>query len=303
MALILIADDDPDLRAVIRDALRAGGHEVEAVPNGTAALEFVRTHKPDLAVLDYRMGRPDGFEVCRAIKDSPRTGHVPVLILTAEGAVESRLDGFDAGADDYLAKPFDPRELIARTGALLRLARRGLDRNPTSGLPGGRAIERELARRADRAEPVAVCYFDLEHFKPFGDHFGFARADRTIRAAGETLQEAVSHSDGFVGHVGGDDFLVFVPAEEARPLVERVRGEFAGRLEEIVGEEVARKGCYVGHDREGNQRTFRLTRFTVVIVHTDLSRWPSADALGERVAELKAQAKRSEEDGLLEVWL
>ena len=301
MPLILIADDDADLRAVIRDALRAAGHDVEEAPNGTAALDFVRTHKPDLAILDYRMGRPDGFEVCRTIKDSPRTGHIPVLILTAEGALESRLDGFDAGADDYLAKPFDPRELIARTSALLRLARRGLDRNPTSGLPGGRAIERELARRADRAESVAVCYFDLEHFKPFGDRFGFTRADRTIRAAGEVLQEAVSDTDGFVGHVGGDDFLVFVAADEARSVVERAQTTFDDRLREIVGGEVAQEGSYLGHDREGRERRFRLTRFTVVIVHTDLSRWTSADALGERVAELKGQAKRSEEDGVLEV--
>jgi len=303
MSLILVADDDADLRAVIHDTLESAGHQVEEAPNGTAALAFIRTHKPDLALLDYRMGRPDGFEVCKAIKDSPQTGHIPVLILTAEGAVESRLGGFDAGADDYLAKPFDPRELIARTNALLRLARRGLDRNPTSGLPGGRAIEREMARRAEVSEPVAVCYFDLEHFKPFGDHFGFTRADRTIRAAGEAVQEAVSGTGGFVGHVGGDDFLVFIHPDEARPVVERVQREFDRRVRDIVGDEVARSGSYVGHDREGEERTFRLTRFTVVIVHTDLSRWPSADALGERVAELKGQAKRAEKGGVLEARL
>src|SRR5690606_38539754 len=106
---------------MVGDVLRAAGHHVRLASNGRAALRAVEEAPPDLIVLDYRMGPPDGFEVCRALKADPRFEHLPVLILTAEGGVEDRLQGFDSGADDYLPKPFDARELTARVRALLRL--------------------------------------------------------------------------------------------------------------------------------------------------------------------------------------
>jgi DNA-binding response OmpR family regulator len=153
MSRILLAEDDDALRRMTSMVLSSAGHEVREAPDGTRALEELRRETPDLVVLDYRMGEPDGFEVCRRIKHDPATAHLPVLILTAQGRIEDRLGGFDAGADDYLAKPFDTRELLARVAALLRLARRGLDRNPTSGLPGGEAIYQELERRRGWASP------------------------------------------------------------------------------------------------------------------------------------------------------
>src|SRR5262249_25461066 len=144
MSQILFAEDDDALRRMTAEVLASAGYRVRAVPNGTEALAEVSRQVPDLVVLDYRMGEPDGFEVGRRIKQDPRTAHVPVLILTAQGRIEDRLGGFDAGADDYLGKPFDVRELLARVSALLRLAARGRDRNPTTGLPGGEAIYAEL---------------------------------------------------------------------------------------------------------------------------------------------------------------
>src|SRR5690606_19347324 len=105
----------------------AAGHEIRVASSGAEALENLKHGEPSVVVLDYRMGTPDGLEVCRRIKENPRFAHLPVLILTGESELESRLRGFDAGADDYLAKPFDPRELLARVHAMLLLARRGLD--------------------------------------------------------------------------------------------------------------------------------------------------------------------------------
>ena len=156
MSRILIAEDDDALRRLVAQVLVSAGHQVRDVPDGASALEALGREVPDLVVLDYRMGEPDGLEVCRRIKRDPALAHVPVLILTAQGGIEDRLDGFDAGADDYLPKPFDPRELRARTSALLRAAERGRDRNPTTGLPGGETIYRELERRRAAGGAFAV---------------------------------------------------------------------------------------------------------------------------------------------------
>ena len=187
MSEILFADDDEALRRMIGELLRHAGHAVRLAENGHEALAEVRRAAPDLVILDYRMGTPDGFTVCRTIKDDPRVAHVPVLILTGESRIEDRLGGFEAGADDYLAKPFDARELLARVTALLRQAQRALDRNPTTGLPGGVAIEREIDRRRAGGQPFSVVYFDLDDFKPFADRFGFAVADEAIREAGRSI--------------------------------------------------------------------------------------------------------------------
>ena len=215
MSEILFADDDPAMREMVSQVFGSAGYRVRVAENGDEALAELRRSEPDIAVLDYRMGVPDGLQVCRSIKSDPRLEHVPVLILTGESEIESRLAGFDAGADDYLAKPFDPRELLARVRAMLLLAQRGLDRNPTSGLPGGEAMYREFERHRREGKTFCICYLDLDFFKPFSDRFGFAAADKVIRTVGSILI-GVTGTGTFVGHVGGDDFVVFVACRDAR---------------------------------------------------------------------------------------
>jgi DNA-binding response OmpR family regulator len=302
MSRILFAEDDDALRRMTTQVLASAGHEVRDVPNGTAALDELRQRLPDLVVLDYRMGDPDGFEVCRRIKHDPAMAHVPVLILTAQRGIEDRLGGFDAGADDYLAKPFDPRELLARVAALLRLAQRGRDRNPTTGLPGGEAIYQELERRRELGVPFAVTYFDLDFFKPFSDRFGFAVADAAIREAAAALTTATrGRVDVFVGHVGGDDFVLCSPPEDARRLAEDARRRFDLGLSRHLPAGAVAEGTYHGRDRDGVEREFPLTQLSAAVVQVDPDRWPSMERLGEIVAEAKRAAKAAEGGGISEV--
>jgi PleD family two-component response regulator len=290
MSRILFAEDDDALRRMTVQVLASAGHEVRDVPGGAEALAELARAVPDLVVLDYRMGHPDGFEVCSRIKHDPATAHVPVLILTAQRSIEDRLGGFDAGADDYLAKPFDPRELLARVNALLRLAQRGRDRNPTTGLPGGQAIYQELERRRATGTRFAVGYFDLDFFKPFSDRFGFAIADAAIREAAAALTGAArAEPETFAGHVGGDDFVMITPLEPAVRLAEDARRRFDAGLRRHLPGGVGE--VYRGLDRDGHEREFPLTRLSAAIVRIDPARWPTMAHLGEVVAEAKRQAK------------
>ena len=308
MADIVFADDEPHIRRLVAKVLDRSGHRVREAPDGASALAEIRRALPDMAVLDYRMGTPDGFEVCRMIKTDPRLSHLPVLILTGEGRIENRLDGFSAGADDYLAKPFDPRELAARVEALLRLSRSGLDRNPTSGLPGGEALEREFARWAERHEVIAVCYLDLDDFKPFSEHFGFSVADAVIRDLGEVLSVVAAEASGeaFAGHVGGDDFILLVEPERARSVVRRAQEDFLRAVRKRIPEEDRQRGSYRAEDREGVVREFPLTRLSAAIVRVPAARMNLLDRLGERISAAKQAAKQkkgSTEGGLLELDL
>lgn len=300
MSDIIYADDDAAMRAMVSEVLRAGGYDARAVSSGGEALEAVRDRPPELVILDYRMGRPDGFEVCQRLKDDPRTAHIPVLILTAKDATEFRLKGFDAGADDYLAKPFDARELLARVRALLRLTRQGLDRNPTSTLPGGDAIYREYARRRATGEPFALSYFDLDNFKSFGDRFGFSTADALIRETALALAASATGGAEFLGHVGGDDFLLMSSRERARHVVEEAQGRLLESLGSHVPPEVLAAGVYRGVDRDGREREIPLTRLTAAILYLDPAEHPSLNELGAVIARAKNDAKL-ESSGILEI--
>lgn len=297
MSTILFADDDPAMREMVSQVFTAAGHEIRVASSGAEALENLKHGEPSVVVLDYRMGTPDGLEVCRRIKENPRFAHLPVLILTGESELESRLRGFDAGADDYLAKPFDPRELLARVHAMLLLARRGLDRNPTSGLPGGEAMYREFERNREQGERFCVCYLDLDFFKPFSDRFGFAVADQVIRAVGATLI-SVTTAGTFVGHVGGDDFVIFTDCSDARERMVRAQRGLREALRAILPDGAGERETYAGVDREGVRREFPLTRLTAAIIEIDPSGLESMFDLSEMVAEAKRLSKRPGGDGL-----
>lgn len=119
MAHILVADDDVDIRELVEFKLSTLGHEVVAVADGTSAVEEARRRRPDLAVLDVMMPGMSGLEAVRIIREEPGLADLPVILLTARAQESDRETGFDSGADDYITKPFSPRELAARVETLL----------------------------------------------------------------------------------------------------------------------------------------------------------------------------------------
>ncbi len=301
MSYIVYADDHRDMREMVRALLASSGHEVEPVDDGRAALAAVQAREPDLLILDVMMPGMSGLDACRAVKANPFTARVPVLMLTAEGQIEAKVEGFEAGADDYLAKPFDPRELRARVTALLRLVRREADRNPTSGLPGGRAIEEEILRRIEREDTFAVCYLDIDHFKPFADTFGFAAADAVIKGTGTAIVDVVAGSSDtdvpgealdFAGHVGGDDFLIVVRTARAEQVVRDSAQRFRDVIGRVVGYEALQRGAFAGVDRDGQIRCFPIAQMSAAVVTVRPEHWVSISHLGALAADAKRRAKR-----------
>jgi diguanylate cyclase (GGDEF)-like protein len=301
VSYILYADDHEEMRLMVKALLTSSGHEVGLVPDGRAALDAVQEREPDLLLLDVMMPRLSGLEACRAVKSNPFTARIPVLMLTAEGEIESKVEGFEAGADDYLAKPFDARELRARVSALLRLVRREADRNPTSGLPGGRAIEEEILRRVERGETFAVIYLDIDHFKPFADTFGFAAADMVIKDTGSAVVDAVTAQGGgpgdaatmdFVGHVGGDDFLIVTQTARAERVVQDSTRRFRDVIGRVIGYDALERGAFPGVDRDGTIKRFPIARMSAAVVNVRPNDWVSISHLGALAADAKRRAKQ-----------
>lgn len=120
MSLVLLVEDEPDLRELVAHHIRAAGHEVVGCAQGQEGLRLARQRRPDLVLLDLMLPDMSGVDVCRQLRGDPATARIPVLMLTARSAELDRVHGFEAGADDYVVKPFSSRELVLRVRALLR---------------------------------------------------------------------------------------------------------------------------------------------------------------------------------------
>ena len=187
MPTVLVADDDPTVRQVLGDYLRRAGLDVVAVEDGAAAL--AAAGGVDVAVLDVMMGPPDGLEVCRLLRADPATAHLPVIVLTALGDEVDRIVGFETGADDYVAKPFSPREMVLRVQSVLR---RSAPAEPAGAAAGDRRRDGDLdldpvARRAWRAgEPLHLTARELDLLLFWLDHPGqvFSRDELMRRVWG-----------------------------------------------------------------------------------------------------------------------
>ena len=169
MSRILVVEDDVDIASLIVHYLAPAGHESEVVANGSDALPAARKRPPDLIILDRMLPGLDGLEICRALRADENLGAVPILMLTARAEEVDRIAGFDTGADDYVTKPFSPKELVARIGALLRRVRRGpVDEHVLRYGPLVVDVERHVVTDGDRevrltAKEYLLLRYFLEH--------------------------------------------------------------------------------------------------------------------------------------------
>ena len=178
---LLVVDDDPFIARLLEIELRAAGYDVRVASDGALALAAAQERCPDLVLADVMMPNMDGFELTRRLRQDPRTAAVSIIMLTARGLSADKLEGFAIGADDYIVKPFDTPELLARIRGVLRRSRDMRAQSPLTGLPGNIRIEEEIDRQVDEGTPFALLYADLDHFKAFNDHYGFMRGDQALR--------------------------------------------------------------------------------------------------------------------------
>src|SRR6476660_499367 len=161
---LLVVDDDPFIARLREIELSAAGYQVRVANDGEQAIQLVQQDAPDLVITDVMMPHVDGFELTRLLRQDPRTAAVSIIMLTARGLSADKLEGFAIGADDYIVKPFDTPELLARIRGVLRRAKEMRAQSPLTGLPGNVRIEEEIDGLVGRGEDFALLYADLDHF-------------------------------------------------------------------------------------------------------------------------------------------
>jgi diguanylate cyclase (GGDEF)-like protein len=293
---VLVVDDDRNLRKIISTNLELAGYEVGTASDGREALSKIEQDVPDLLLLDLMMPHMDGYEVARRVRShaNPTIANVPIIILTAKGETEDKLRGFEAGADDYITKPFGPRELLARVRAKIRRVEVDSSLSPLTRLPGNLAIEGELRRRIDDNEKFAVLYLDLDNFKAFNDVYGFTHGDEAIQLVARVSVDAVRRRgtpNDFVGHIGGDDFIIATSADRSEEIAQEVVDEFDRNIRVLYSSKDLRQGYIETRDRRGALNRFPIMSLSIAIVSNEAHQLTNYAQIGETAAELKRYAK------------
>ncbi len=292
---ILVVDDDPDIARFVEVNLRSAGYEVSVASDGEEALLKAGALRPDLVLLDVMMPRIDGFEVAHRLRRNPQTSNTSIIMLTAKALATDKVLGLTAGADDYIIKPFDPIELLARVKGTLRRAKEMRNLSPLTGLPGNIRIQEEIERMVREDLSFAVIYADLDNFKAYNDLKGFVRGDRLIQTTARTLQDAVvefAGSEGFVGHVGGDDFVAVVPPGVAEDVAKRIVVTFDAQIHEFYEPEDVERGYIQVEDRKGVLQRLPLAGISVGVATTSVRTFAHYGEAVSIATEMKQFAKR-----------
>ncbi|MDG4824480.1 response regulator [Asanoa sp. WMMD1127] len=295
LGLILIVDDDEDIARFVGISLKLHGFDVMHARDGQEALELIERIRPDLCVVDLMMPRIDGVELTQRLRADPMNAALPIIMLTAKGLTVDKVHGLRAGADDYMVKPFDTSELVARVESTLRRNREYREVSPLTGLPGNTRISREITDRVRNGADYAVAYIDIDRFKSVNDVYGFGRGDEFIGALARSLHRAVTVAGlppAFLGHIGGDDFVIVCAPPQVRPLAEQAVLDFEKTTDGLYDERDAARGYVEVRDRRNNiQRAALVTLSIGVALSSGDRRFNDPREIIALANEMKSVAK------------
>ena len=270
------------------------GLPVTTVPQAAAIEQRVLRALPTLVVVDADSAGAAGLELCARLKADPYTAIVPLAAVTSRHATDVVRKWFAAGADEVITPLFEPGEQSGRLDALVTRAERDVAVNPSTRLPGTTEIEREIRRRMELGELFAVCYADLDHFKEFNDRYSYYDGDRVIYILSRILHDVVKgmlDRRGFVGHIGGDDFIFVVPIEAIGEVCGEVLDVFDTLIPYQYNEQDRRAGYYFGKDRRGQLHRVPLMTLSIGVVTNQHRRFAHPAQVSELATEMKSYAK------------
>ena len=285
---ILIAEDDPVSRRLLETFLDQWGYEVEVTCDGSEAWELLREPKaPNLVISDWMMPDMDGLELCRKIREMEKSDYIYFIILTSKDRKEDVVKGLEAGADDYLVKPFNKEELKYRVKigeriiALEHRIRQLAATDPLTGILNRRAfierMEDEIYRSYRQTAPMCLILADIDHFKNINDSYGHQVGDLVLQRFADTLSSSSRRYD-FVGRYGGEEFVVCLPGI-GLPRARSVAGRLRKRVQEMK------------ISTPDNSRSLQITA-SFGISYLQLGSLESVDSITRRADEAMYRAKR-----------
>lgn len=290
---IVFAPDGNPLPDEVSGWLAARGVPVTPIANEGDLMSRALRGRPDVVVFDARTRPEQALRACARLKADSYTAVVPGAVVVAPGA-GSVTDALAASADEVVHAAMPAAELRHRLDGMMRRAHRDVHVHPSTRLPGAPEIEAEIGRRLAARAAFAVCYADLDHFKEYNDRYSYNEGDRVIRILARILHDVargMCPDDGFVGHIGGDDFIFVVPVAAASPIAQEVIAIFDALVPYQYSEQDRNAGYFFGKDRRGQLHRVPLMTVSIGIVTTERRTFTNAAHVSELATEMKSYAK------------
>jgi PleD family two-component response regulator len=291
---VLVVEDDSDISNMLQLYFKSQGYEVYVAPRGGVALEMTRQKMPNVIVLDIMLPDIDGYEVCRQLRTNLRTSHIPIIFLTQKDERSDKIHGLELGADDYITKPFDVEELRLRVRNTIKSAEIASLTSPSTGLASGRLIEQQL-RELLRKPDWGILYIGIDGLDAFNEAYGFVAGEEVLRFTGMLLNDVIDEmgtADDFIGHIGGDDFIIISRKEMIAPL----RAEIITRFNDNVGTHydfmTRMQGYLAVKDDDGNEVHVPLMMLQVGALTSDESSFTDIREVTEMAAEARRQSRK-----------
>src|SRR5258708_4024656 len=299
MANILVVEDERLIARLLKETLQIEGYQVVTVLRGEDAVQYTLRETAHLVLLDMKLPDMDGYEVIRQLRSHTKSMHIPIIVQSALADCIHKVRAFEMGADDYVTKPFNTEELLARVRTQLRRVQQNF-LSPLIGLPGSYQVELAIKRKLTSADPWSILYLDLDNFKAFNDVYGFLTGNDLIRLVGRVCQRVVrdaGNTDDFVGHIGGDDYVIVTTPDRAQTLCRMIRDAYRIESRALYHPEDLRRGSISGVDRKGRPYQFPLVSLSIGVVNSQVRRSHTLQEGSYLAPEAKCHPKQATDNG------
>ncbi|HEX4208426.1 MAG TPA: response regulator [Ktedonobacteraceae bacterium] len=295
MSSILVVESERLVTGFLQENLGVDEYYVAMIPNGKDAVRFALRDMPALIVIDATLPGIDTYQLIQRLRDHPKSMHIPIILLSAHTSLAEKVQALEAGVDSYIVKPFNHNELSALVHRhLSRVQQTSL--SPLTRLPGGLQLERAIDYKLRGLKPWSILYLDLDNFKAFNDAYGFLSGNDMILLVGYICQRIVydyGNDDDFVGHVGGDDFVIVTTPDREDRICERILAVYKQESAALYRDDDLKRGTISGADRKGRPFQFPLVSLSIGVVSDPFRCSHGIDEVGTLAAEAKLCAKRS----------
>jgi PleD family two-component response regulator len=304
---ILVVEDDFDISNMLRIYFGGQGYEVQVAPRGNDALTMTRKQLPNLIVLDIMLPDMNGYDVCRELRETTRTSHIPIIFLTQKDERSDKIAGLELGADDYITKPFDIEELKLRVQNSINATNRVAQLNPISNLPMGRLIEDHLRNLMRSNKGWAYIDLKINNFDPFTEVYQFVAGDDVLRFMALLMNEVVDElgtPEDFLGHPGKDNFVLITHSKTLDPFKQRLVERFDNEVKQHYSFIDRDRGYMLVPDPEQGERQVQLMNLSVGSVSTETHQFSDIREITELAAEDRRRGLSGEDAGpkILTSW-
>ncbi len=297
---ILVVEDDFDISNMLRIYFSGQQYEVQIAPRGSEALAMTRKQLPHLIILDIMLPDMNGYDVCRELRTTTRTSHIPIIFLTQKDERSDKIAGLELGADDYITKPFDIEELKLRVQNAIAAANRQAHIDSKSGLPTGRLIEDHLRSLMHTEKAWSYMDIKINQFDPFTEVYGFVAGDEVLRFMALLMGEVVDQAgtpDDFMGHPGRDNFVAISHTPDPDTFKQHLTNRFNEEVKQHYSFIDRERGYILVPDSVMGERQEALMTLSVGAVSTATHQFSDIREITELAAEDRRRGLTGEDSG------